>query len=358
MKKQAQNAELIVMGNQGADLDSISSALVFAWYLAGRQATKIPVALIAVPRHKLRLRPEAAFVFAAAGINPENLLFVDDVDLQALVAAGTEIVLVDHNQLAEDFTNLEHRVTAVIDHHHDGGGFAHAAPRIIEKVGSTATLVAELVLKEDSAMDSAAARLLLSAILLDTANLDGKSGRCTKRDQEAALQLLAICGEEQDSFYQHLNLAQYDLKGLSSQELLGRDYKQWSCPVGRYGMSTVLLSLADWQQREAELVKAIAQFALKKELSVLIVMLASQSPDFQREVILFCREKGLHDKLAAHLGKQELDLCSITEGQEVGGERGLVSLYSQGNVLMSRKKLQPIVHCFLAGCKIPHHSLH
>ncbi len=347
--KQAQNADLIVMGNQGADLDSIASALVLAWHLSLKQPEKNIAALIAIPRNELRLRPEAAFVFAEAKINSDNLLFLDDIDLETLLAKGSELILVDHNHLPVNLSQWEHRVTAVIDHHHDRRDFMHAAPRLIAKVGSTATLVGELVLQVGGVIDASSARLLLSAILLDTVNLNVESGRCTDRDQEVASQLLAICGEDQDSYYQRLNFAQHDLSALTSQELLGRDFKEWDFPAGKYGMSTVLRSLTDWQHLEADLVDTVAKFALKKELTFLIVMLASQSPDFQREIIIFCQEIGLHEKLTAYLDTQQLDLSCISGPEKVVGERGYVSFYSQGNVSISRKKLQPLVHSYLAS---------
>jgi exopolyphosphatase len=286
---------------------------------------------------------------ARAGINPDHLLFTDDVELGEKVAQGAELVLVDHNSLEAPLPPARQRVTAIIDHHHDHGAFPDASPRIIDQVGSTATLVAELVLREKGEMAASAALLLLSALLMDTVNLSAQAGRSTARDQAMAEKLLALSGVERDSFFNSLQQAQHDLKGLSTQQLLGRDYKEWPDPVGRYGMSTVLLSLDQWRQQETDLTAALARFARQKGLAILMVMLVSYEPDFQRELIILCRDKKLLINLVTFLEQQGLRL-SVHQGSTAIVDRdGYLGFYRQGTVSISRKKLQPLVHRFLAS---------
>ncbi len=352
MKAQASKTGLIVLGNQGADLDSIASALVLAWHLAGQVPGKTPVAVIAIPRHQLRLRPEAVFVLGRAAIEPADLLFTDDDNHKDLLQRGAELVLVDHNALDTSLYSSTQRVTAIIDHHHDQGQFPEASPRIIDEVGSTATLIGELVFREQGKLGPCAALLLLSAILMDTANFSAKAGRSTDRDKKMAEKLLSISGLERETFFNSLQQAQYDLAGLNSAELLARDYKEWPSPVGDYGMSTVLLSLSSWQQREPELFSAISQFANRKKLTVLIVMMASHDPDFHRELILFCKDKELLARLATNLDSQGLRLSPLQQAEAVAGGSGFVSVYGQGNTSMSRKKLQPLLHSYLGGTHI------
>ncbi len=345
MKVQANSSRLLVLGNQGADLDSIASALVLAWHLAGQQPEEKPVALIAIPRSDLNLRPDVKFVLNLAGIEPNHLLFTDDMNLDALLGQGTKLVLVDHNRLETGLAGRNPLVSAIIDHHHDEGWFPEATPRIIEPVGSTATLVAELILREKTAVDKNAALLLLSALLLDTVNLSPTAGRCTERDKQVATRLLAICDQERDPFYYQLNKARHDYTHLSSQELLERDYKQWSFPAGSYGISTVLLSLDKLQARESELASVTAQFSLLKNIHLFIVMLASQEGEFKRDLILFCRDTGIHGRIEKFLDKEGLGLSAVGRGKVVSG--GLVKMYNQAEVSLSRKKLQPRVQIFL-----------
>ncbi|MBU1641070.1 MAG: DHH family phosphoesterase [Proteobacteria bacterium] len=349
IKSQASQAGLIVLGNQGADLDSIASALVLAWHLATQQPKKTPVAVIAIPRHELNLRPEALFILAECGINPEDLLFSDDVDLDELLRQGAELVLVDHNSLNPSFITAEPGVASIFDHHHDAGEFLNAEPRLIDKVGSTATLVAEFVLQDKGEITANGALLLSGALLLDTVNLSAKAGRSTGRDKEMAIKLLGICGRDQDTFFHTLQKAQDDLSGLTSKDLLARDYKEWQSPFGPYGISTVLLALASWQQRETDLASVIAHFATHKKVPVFIVMMASHTPDFKRELILFCQHKELHTGLISYLDNQDLHLVATHKTLETTDHSGFLTMYNQGNVAISRKRLQPLVHTYLSS---------
>lgn len=347
IKNQADKARLLVVGNQGADLDSIASALVLAWHLTHQQPANGAVPLIATGRHDLRLRPEVTFVLEQAGIEASNLLFIDDSQVAAMLARGVDLVLVDHNGLEPGLPLAQQRVAAIIDHHQDEGHFADAKPRLIDQVGSTATLVAELVFTNEVKPDKAAALLLLSAILIDTVNLSSTAGRCSERDRKMAARLLAITQRDRESFFTDLQQAQHDLAGLGSEELLRKDYKQWPSPLGSYGISTVLLSLASWQQREVGLSEAVAQFAQDKDLEVFVVMLASQEVQFKREIIIFCRQTEIQASLEIFLENKGLDL-TVIEGDAVL-EGGLVRIYSQGNISISRKKLQPLIQSFLTG---------
>lgn len=347
IKLQAKNAELIVLGNQAADLDSIASALVFAWYLTRNHTEKRVVPLIAIPRQEMRIRPEAAFVFAKAGINPDDLLFSDDQIVDHLLQGGAKLVLVDHNCLENMPRFARQSVTAIIDHHHDQDAFPDATPRIINEVGSTATLIAELAFVDNKELDHPAALLLSSAILMDTVNLNDAAGRCTERDREMAEKLLALCKVDNEILYRELQEAQHDLAELSSQELLGRDYKEWPSPAGPYGMSTVLLSSAAWKEQESKLGEILAQFAARKNVHLLIVMLVSQKPVFKRELILFCQDEKLQKGLATYLSNQGLDLSALPEGGKEADRKNVLRLYRQGDPSISRKRLQPLVHSFL-----------
>lgn len=348
MKGHSNTTRLIILGNQGADLDSIASALVLAWHLSDDQPEKAPVALITLPRYKLRLRPEVIFAFTQAGISPNDLLFRDDVNLENLLQQSAELVLVDHNNVDPTLDSSKHPVTAIIDHHHDEGLFPDAFPRIIEEVGSTATLIAELIFTKKGTMETSPALLLLGAILLDTANLSDKAGRSTARDQQIVDKLLLSSGVERGAFFNKLQRSRHDLAGLSTTELLDWDYKEWASPAGRYGISTVLLSLERWQERESGLSTSVAQFALGNMLSILIVMLVSNEDDFKRELIVFCRDWKVYSGFAEYLGRHNLKLTAVQDGVAAAERGGVVGMYRQGNVAISRKKLQPLVHLYLS----------
>lgn len=347
MKARSRTTDLVVLGNSGADLDSIASAVVLAWHLAATQPRKRPIALIATPRRRLGWRPEVGFLLNQAAINSNDLLFLEDLELEKMAASGTELFLVDHNRLEPDLVGHDAtQVSGIIDHHHDSGHYAEAEPRIIKKAGSCATLVADYILAEAGDMEAAAALLLAGAILLDTANLNSTTARTTDRDRKMAEKLLALCRQEQNSLFNHLQQAGNRLSDLGSAELLARDYKEWSWPAGFYGIASVPLLLNQWQQVEPDLAAAIAGHARHHDLPLLLVMLNGNRRHFQRQLIIYCQDDRLLNELIDFLEGQDLRLTALGTRQAVP-DAGLVAMFDQGNSAMSRKKLQPLLHDFL-----------
>lgn len=95
----------IVMGNEGGDLDSMTSALTWAYHLEhSTQNTSHPtkaIALLQTPSHALDLRPENKLALDNSQMTPghEDLLTMDEVpeDPETLSRKLKGIVLVDHS---------------------------------------------------------------------------------------------------------------------------------------------------------------------------------------------------------------------------------------------------------------------
>jgi exopolyphosphatase len=348
MRQQPDRAGLVVLGNQAADLDSVASALVLAWQLSCGSPPHEAIGLIAIPRCDLVLRPEVLFILAQAELDPADLLFIDDLDLGGMLTQGAKLALVDHNRPETTLPLAVHQVMAILDHHEDTGAFPKASPRIIEPVGSTATLVAERLCRGMDPVDRTAALLLLGAILLDTGNLGAPAGRCTARDRAMAARLLEVTGRRQDDLFRDLHQARQELGGLSSGELLARDYKKWESPLGRYGMSSVLLSQVQWRQREPRLAPHLAAFAAAKGLELMVVLLIKQGDEFRREMLLYGRDKGLVHDLACFLNSEGAQLTAENTGGPEPAGPGWLASHCQGNRAMSRKELQPLIHRFLS----------
>ena len=68
-------AVTIVMGNEASDLDSMASAVLYAYYLSLEDPSCNPKALINIPRGDFKLRTEATFLFNEAGIDESVLNF-------------------------------------------------------------------------------------------------------------------------------------------------------------------------------------------------------------------------------------------------------------------------------------------
>lgn len=344
---QRAGAVCCVVGNEAADLDSMASAVMFAYHLATRNENDgtafVPV--INIPRGDYKLRTEAAFLFQEAGIDPELLLFAEDADLAKLHSAGRlRMILVDHNRPAGGHSAFQDTVEGVVDHHADEGLFTDASIRVLEPVGSTATLVARAILKENAnALEEGSALLLLGTILLDTVNLDPEAGRVTPEDEVIAKKLLALTGADQQELFDALQREKFNVSALDSSDLLRKDYKEWTMGKLQVGVSSVLLSIEDWLHKDADLSGSLAAFAQSRGLDLLLAMNAYTDPEFTRELVVYCPDPSIRNKVVPFLESADLGLSPIASGTVDEA----TALYSQANKGISRKKLQPLLSDFL-----------
>lgn len=341
----------VVMGNEAADLDSMASAAVFAWYKTERagQGADPCVPFVPIPREDFKLRTESLYLFEAVGLSPDELLFAEDLDPAALHREGKlSLTLVDHNKLGPAFSGLEGAVKEIVDHHQDEKLYPGAAARTIEGVGSCATLVAEKVLKEiPELLDAGCARLLLGTILLDTVNLDEKAGRVTPKDREVADRLIVRSGAAQKELFDRLQFEKFNVAALDTRDLLRKDYKDYSAGSVRYGMSSVLLSFADWAKKDPKLTDGLAKYSAERGLSLLFAMNAYTDPDFKRELAVYAAKPELRKRAVDFLVSKDLQLAPLKDKAPAATEN--VVFFSQGNGSYSRKKLQPLLQDFLAG---------
>ncbi|SPQ20240.1 fcbf9880-a541-4ed8-9612-7c3e1297d1ad [Thermothielavioides terrestris] len=198
-----------VIGNESADLDSLCSALVYAYFRTHTPPHTLHIPLSNLPRADLTLRPELSAVLTPAGLRPDDLITLTDLPGEdALSPQDTRWLLVDHNVLTGDLAaRFSSQVVGCIDHHEDEGVIPHALPadqpRIFAKCGSCMSLVldkcratwdalaasATASACDDgtpaAACDAALARVALAPILIDTTNLTSKD-KTTDWDVRAA----------------------------------------------------------------------------------------------------------------------------------------------------------------------------
>lgn len=339
----------VVTGNEAADLDSMASAVVYAWLLSREAGGSVCVPLIPIPREDFRLRTEAVYLFKEAGISEHDLLFLDDVDLAALKArSALKLVLVDHNKPSKAMAAYTDCVTGIIDHHQDEGLFSAASPRLIEPVGSCMTLVAGLALEgAATAIDRSCAVLMAGTVLLDTVNLDSQAGRVTPKDAALATAILGRTGMDQKALFDRLQSEKFNVADLSTADLLRKDYKEYVAGSLRYGMSSVLLSIEDWKKKDKGLAKALTAYAQDRKLQVLVVMNAYTEPKFTRELVVYSPDAALFAKLSAWLAAADLGLAAVPGPADA--PTSSYGWYSQANESYSRKKLQPPLQDALAG---------
>lgn len=336
-----------VLGNEAADLDSMVSALMYAFFLsaenAGSGVQYVPV--VAIPRKDFKLRTEAVFLFEEAGINSNSLFFAEDIDPKALYKdRRLELTLVDHNKPTGAYVGFEDVVVGVVDHHADEGLFGDAPVRVVSPVGSAATLVAEMILERNrTLLDTGAAKLLLGTILLDTVNLDPEAGRVTPEDEKIAGELGELSGSDRQELFDAVQREKFNVSSLDSPDLLRKDYKEWQLGDFRVGISTVLLSVEEWLAKDPNLPGSLSEYCKARNLDVLLAMNAYTAPEFTRELVVYCPDDSLRSQLLDFLQKSDLELSPI----ESDTTDEATALFAQGNLGKSRKKLQPMLAEFL-----------
>lgn len=320
------------------------------------------------------------------------------------------LVLVDHNVLAvpaiEDLQRLPFEIVGCIDHHIDESFVPQtASPRIIRTgIGSCTSLVVTYLRNEGvwSGHDGSAsgrekselggsqvsprseiAKLALSAILIDTANLTAE-GKVSDVDRDAVsfLEQVIECYAtpwDRSSFYSTITAAkEASLDHLTFHEIFDRDYKEWAestknGPRIRIGVSSVVKPL-NWLQQKAkksssgsstegaaEMLQSTRRFAFKREttpeLDIFAIMTTSKSKsgEFTRELLVitsgqhavadrallyFAQECGSELKLQPWDGNETLRTVVAETSNKAGGE---AQIWWQRNVAISRKGVAPML---------------
>jgi hypothetical protein len=194
-------------------------------------------------------------------------------------------------------------------------------------------------------VDGGLALLLLGPILLDTVLFASAVGRTTPRDRQAAAKLSAIAGVREAELYVELLSARQGLPGLSSRDLLRRDYKGAEAGGLRYGISSSPVSLKRWRERDPAPERAVIRFREERGLDLLLVMIAYEEPGaggFRRELGVAAGPRA--GKVTAWLRTVGLWLRELPAESEPQ-----VRWFSQEAVEISRKKLEPLLRSWLEG---------
>ena len=210
-----------VTGHKNPDTDSICSAIGYAalkgaGFVAGRAG---------------ELSPETTFVLERFGLAAPELI---------VNAQGTELILVDHNELGQAVDGAaEAKILEILDHHKIGG-IQTSEPILFCNlpVGCTATIVYTFYEAQGQQPEAAVAGALLSAILSDT--LAFRSPTCTERDKAAAQALAAIAGiDDMEAYAQEMFKAGSDLSSKTEKEILYLDFKKFTAGAVTFGVGQV-----------------------------------------------------------------------------------------------------------------------
>ncbi|PIA17285.1 DHH phosphoesterase [Coemansia reversa NRRL 1564] len=409
----------LVLGNESADLDSMVSSISLAYALSSEQEKSNITAAIPVintNRSDMALRPECGLLLrttlAAEGGRLEDLTFIDDFDLSAVVRRYAEsqahgqldVWLADHNAPASRQTPLEPFVRGIVDHHTDEGRCPDAWWRQIEPVGSCTTLVAAklralaIAASSSDLISAPLAKMLLAPILLDTSNMNPAASRATDKDIEYASWLvpqvqwawpststttvnwqnensdsdqlsLSLNVHSTDELYRTLDKLKGDVSHLSSYDLLRKDYKQWDVKDAggnnwTVGISSISYRLRKWLKRDGRdnIEDAVAKWVEYQNLDLALVMTHGKAKEEKGGPKIYGRDltvvfsststtpESRRMVLAGLLAADSLELRSYFNSD--AATDAFIHFYSQTRTTSSRKQVFPAIKSVIEAVSV------
>ncbi|XP_047217131.1 exopolyphosphatase PRUNE1 isoform X2 [Girardinichthys multiradiatus] len=370
----------VVLGNEACDVDSMVSALAFAYLLfktAGGDSLVLP--LLNIRQSELVLRSDNVFLLRQTGLSPDLLLFRDQLDLRVLHRAGRlRLTLVDHNVLPRltlqissslaslpsillllncgcatrlpSDTDLEGAVVEVLDHHQLERKLSPTCPVTVEMVGSCATLVTERIIqKAPQILDQQLAQLLYATVVLDCVNMAPAAGKVTPKDSQyiAVLETRFPTMPPRGTLFQALQNAKFDVSGLNMEQMLLKDMKAVSGSLN-VAVPVLYITLKEFLQR-ADLEAELSVFCQKSGFDLLLMMTISftESKEPIRELVVFSHSASCREQVSKYLEQAHNPALNLSP---ISCPHPHISAYQQGNTLASRKKLLPLVKDFLREC--------
>ncbi|KAK3940316.1 exopolyphosphatase-like protein [Diplogelasinospora grovesii] len=365
-----------VIGNESADLDSLCSAVLLAYFKTFTPPHTLHIPLSNLLRPDLALHPELNAVLSPAGLQVDDLLTLSDLP-SPLPAEATRWLLVDHNaltgQLAEKYSD---RVIGCVDHHEDEHKVPQDAdPRVIEKCGSCMSLVVDhcrdvwdSLPKVDGGDELA--YVALAPILVDTTNLTAYD-KVTRKDtwavefsesKLASGQKEAGVGYERGRYFDEINRLKEEISGMSYQDILRKDYKLWKEGGLSLGISVVpqpfeylLEKIGDREKLLGELKKWSEEQGL--DITSIMTAYKDKEGNFGRELLVWALNedavkvaKSFESKNSEKLGLVTWNDGQLDEKDEKEGEWR--KAWTQKAIENSRKQVAPMLRDAMKASKL------
>ena len=350
----------IVCGNESADLDSVASAISYAYfkYVENSSDPQPFIPIINISREDLNLRRDIVHVLKDIDINENLLFFLDDMKKWKQENKIIEAVLVDHNEVVNEAKKYINKVIGIVDHHKDMGLYTDVSPRIIQACGSCTSLVYNHfihdVLPEDYIPTRGVTQLCLAAGLSDTTNFNH---RVESPD--------SVCKELYGKFLDDIDMEKYtkviknaknDITGFTVTDLLKKDYKQFdftnkkkSINNGKLvmGISSIVKSM-DWLYEEYGgknlFLEECMEYREDEEIDILTIMTSFvEKGKFQRQITMIASDetKTITDEILAKVTDYlKLENSNFMIVSNYGGLEKILQ-FEQRNIDASRKQVAP-----------------
>ncbi len=183
-----------------------------------------------------------------------------------------QVVLVDHNEIAQSVPGLEEADILEIIDHHRLADIQTGNPIYVrnEPVGSTNTIIASMFQDRGLMPSEKMAGMMAAAILSDTVMF--KSPTCTDRDRRTAERMARIANISLDELGREIFSASMDNK--DTRELLMSDYKEFH--IAGHNLAVAQITCVDspkMLERKDEFLQLMEQLRQEKGFSMVILML-------------------------------------------------------------------------------------
>lgn len=373
---------------QSTDLDSICSALVYAYILTNTKSPRSPnrlhIPITNIPAADLKLRPELSYVLSEVKCDSQNLITLKDIQDSVSLKARDEkraesgrpnVILVDHNSITGALKErFGKHVVGCIDHHEDENTIPKnsdvkddakepSPPRIIKPAGSCMSLIIDHCLptlkdKTNEINVEEVALLAIAPILIDTNNLKDAS-KTTDLDISVMGFLEETCRSttqlsstanryDRNKYFEAVDAAKSSIESLSISDILRKDYKSWSendLTLGTAAVVRPISFLLKKAQGGEIFTKEVEKFAEERELDVCAVMTTfnDENGKFCREGYLWAAE-GRGTRVVKEFVKKHGKELELEETDENG-----FKYWKQRNLSASRKQTAPMLRKAMAS---------
>ncbi len=203
--------------------------------------------------------------YRTACVVDENGKLLGTISRNSLMEdVAKSVILVDHNEYSQAVEGIETAdIIEIIDHHRLGAMATLRPIRFdMEPVGSTSTIVTRRFMEAGITPDKNMAGILLSGILSDTLGL--KMSTTTRQDEDAVKFLSEIAGVDPVSYANELIAEGMSLSGVSQDELLERDTKEYNLSGKRVIISQVLVPSYAYAKTNEEAIYAALEAKLRQ----------------------------------------------------------------------------------------------
>ncbi|MCJ7444157.1 MAG: manganese-dependent inorganic pyrophosphatase [Methanotrichaceae archaeon] len=251
--------KIYVVGHKSPDTDSVTSAITYA-------------------NLKKSLGMAEVVAAAAGDINNETKFILDFFKVaypeKLTDATDKNVILVDHNEMAQAVDNLnEDNILEIVDHHKIGGIKTGKPIYFInEPIGATGGIIANLYDQSGVKIGKEMAGLMMAAILSDTVLF--KSPTCTPKDKVAVEKLSQLAGVDPMKFGMEMLKAKSDVASKSAKDILMGDFKKFDFSGVKAAVGQIeVMDLKDLEPKRAGMLDEMNKVRDAENLDMIVLML-------------------------------------------------------------------------------------